>query len=106
MLSDISGKSGQAIIHAILQGERDSYELAALCNPNVRASEEEIARSLEGNWQDDLLFMLKQEQEGYEFCHKQMAECDEQLRQYLAQRKDRSAGAPVCRKRSAKPRNE
>jgi transposase len=32
VLSDISGKSGQAIIHAILEGERDPYELAALCN--------------------------------------------------------------------------
>ena len=104
MLSDISGKSGQAIIQAILEGERDPYELAALCNPNVRASEEEIAHSLEGNWQEDLLFMLKQEQDGYEFCQKQMAECDEQLRQYLAQRKDRSAGA--CRKRSAKHGDE
>ena len=50
VLSDISGKSGQAIIHAILEGERDPYELAALCNYNVKASEEEIARSLEGNW--------------------------------------------------------
>src|SRR6516164_4150623 len=60
VLSDISGKSGQAIIHAILEGERDPYELAALCNYNVKASEEEIARSLEGNWQEDLLFLLQQ----------------------------------------------
>jgi len=34
----------------------------------VKASEEQIARYLEGNWQEDLLFVLKQEQEGYEFC--------------------------------------
>ena len=45
----------------------------------MKASEEEIARSLEGNWQEDLLFVLKQEQDGYEFCQKQMAECDRQL---------------------------
>lgn len=95
VLSDISGKSGQAIIHAILEGERDPYELAALCNANVKASEEEIAHSLEGNWQADLLFLLQQEQAGYEFCQKQMAECDAQLQQYLAQRKDRSAGASL-----------
>ena len=38
VLSDISGKSGQAIIHAILEGERDPYELAALCEVNVKAS--------------------------------------------------------------------
>ena len=29
----------------------------------------------------------------YEFCQKQMAECDRRLQQYLQQRKDRSAGA-------------
>jgi len=30
VLSDITGKSGQAILHAILEGERDPHELAAL----------------------------------------------------------------------------
>jgi transposase len=95
VLSDISGKSGQAIIHAILEGERDPYELAALCNYNVKATEEEIAHSLEGNWQADLLFLLQQEQAGYEFCRQQMAECDAQLQQYLAQTQDRSAGASL-----------
>jgi hypothetical protein len=34
--------------------------------------------------------MLKQEQDGYEFCQKQMNECDERLQQYLRQREDRS----------------
>jgi len=58
VLSDISGMSGQAIIKAILLGERDPHELAALCDCRVKASEEEIARSLEGNWQRDLLFVL------------------------------------------------
>jgi transposase len=106
VLSDITGKSGQAIIHAILEGERDPYELAALCNPNVKASEEEIARSLEGNWQEDLLFMLRQEQEGYEFCQKQMAECDEQLQQYLRQRKDQSAGARLPEEKRKARRNK
>ena len=53
VLSDITGKSGQAILRAILEGERDPHELAALCQSNVKASEEEIARSLEGNWRED-----------------------------------------------------
>jgi hypothetical protein len=61
----------------------------------VKASEEEIARSLEGNWQDDLLFVLRQEQAGYEFCQKQMGECDRQLEQYLQQMEDRSQGAAL-----------
>src|SRR6266404_6290559 len=95
VLSDISGVTGQAIIKAILAGERDAHKLAALRDPRVKASEEQIARYLEGNWQEDLLFVLKQEQGGYEFCQKQWAECDRQIEQYLQQREDRSRGASL-----------
>src|SRR5271166_3324778 len=76
VLTDISGATGQAIIKAILAGEHDPHKLAEFRDPRVKASEEQIAQSLEGNWQEDLLFVLKQEHEGYEFCQKQMAECD------------------------------
>ena len=95
VLTDISGATGQAIIKAILAGERDPHKLAEFRDPRVKASEEQIAQSLEGNWQEDLLFVLKQEHEGYEFCQQQMAECDRQLQQYLQQREDRSHGAPL-----------
>jgi len=105
VLSDVSGMTGQAIVKAILAGERDPYQLAALRNWRVKASEEEIARSLEGNWQNDLLFVLQQEQEGYEFCQKQIAECDQRLQQFLQQLDDRSH-APFCRKKSARNGSE
>lgn len=95
VLSDVSGVTGQAIIKAILEGERDPHKLVAWRDVRVKASAEEIARSLEGNWQEDLLFMVKQEQDGYEFCQKQMAECDRKLEQYLQQRPDRSQGVPL-----------
>jgi transposase len=95
VLSDISGVTGQAIIKAILDGERDPHKLAELRDPRVRASEEQIAQYLEGNWQPDLLFVLKQEHEAYEFCQKQMAACDEQLQQYLQQREDRTQGVSL-----------
>jgi transposase len=95
VLSDISGVTGQAIIKAILAGERNPHKLAEFRDPRVQASEEEIAHYLEGNWQPDLLFVLKQEQDGYEFCQQQMAECDRQLEQYLQSTEDRSQGAPL-----------
>src|SRR5262250_3391674 len=95
VLSDVSGMTGQAIIKAILAGQRDPHKLAAFRDPRVKASEEQIARSLEGNWQQDLLFVLKQEQDGYEFCQRQMTECDQQLSHYLEQREDRSQAAPL-----------
>jgi len=95
VLTDISGATGQAIIKAILAGERNPHKLAEFRDPRVKASEEQIAQSLEGNWQPDLLFLLKHEQDGYEFCQRQIAECDRQLAQYLQQREDRSQGAPL-----------
>ncbi|PYI98801.1 MAG: hypothetical protein DME98_02940 [Verrucomicrobia bacterium] len=70
VLTDVSGITGQAIIKAILAGERDPHKLAAFRDPRVKATEEEIARSLEDNWQEDLVFVLKQEQDAYEFCQK------------------------------------
>ena len=95
VLSDISGVTGQAIIKAILAGERDPHKLAALRHPRVKAREEQIVRYLEGHGQEDLLFVLQQEQDGYEFCQEQMAECDRQLEQYLQDCEDRSQGAPL-----------
>src|SRR4030081_3225647 len=73
VLSDVSGMTGQAIVKAILAGERDPHTLAAFRDWRVKASKDEIAQSLEGNWQEDLLFVLQQEQNGYEFCQKQNA---------------------------------
>jgi transposase len=95
VLSDVSGMTGQAVIKAILGGERDPQKLAEFRDARVKSSKEEIARSLEGHWQEDLLFVLRQEQNGYEFCQKQMAECDQRIEQYLQQREDRSAGASL-----------
>jgi len=59
-ISDLSGVTGQRIVRALLKGERDTYKLAEMKDHRIRASQEEIARSLEGNWQEDVLFELQQ----------------------------------------------
>ena len=79
-ISDLSGVSGQAILRAILGGERDPYKLAGLRDRRIAASEEEIARSLEGTWQEDLLFELRQAVEAYEFQQQQLTACDRSYR--------------------------
>jgi transposase len=66
VISDLSGLTGQAIVRAILVGERDPRKLAELSHPQIRASREEIVKSLEGNWRPELLFVLKQEMEMYD----------------------------------------
>jgi transposase len=83
-ISDIGGVSGQAIIRAILSGERDARKLAGLRDRRIKASEEEVALSLEGNWQEDQLFELQQAVDEYDFRQKQLAECDRKLQAYLA----------------------
>jgi transposase len=50
----------------------------------VKASRDEVARSLEGNWRDDLLFELRQAVDSYHFAHQQMRDCDRQLERFLA----------------------
>jgi hypothetical protein len=59
VLSDLSGVSGMNIMQAILDGERDPQTLAAM--PGVKATPEDIAKSLEGNWREELLFVLSTE---------------------------------------------
>ena len=63
--------------------ERDSKKLAELSHPQIRASREEIAKSLEGNWRPELLFLLKQEMEMYDTYQRRIAECDNELEAHL-----------------------
>lgn len=79
VLTDLAGKSGQAIISAILEGERDAHKLAALADPRVKADKETIAKALTGFWRDNHLFELKQHYEMYQFYQKQIKECDDKM---------------------------
>jgi len=83
VLSDISGMSGMKIIGAILEGERDRWELAALVEPGVKATAEDVAKSLEGNWREELLFVLRQQVELYWIYREKITACDLQLRKHL-----------------------
>jgi transposase len=84
VISDISGLTGQAIVRAVVAGERDPRKLAALSHPRVQASQEEIAKSLEGNWRPELVFVLQQEVDMYDTYQKRIVECDQRLHKHLA----------------------
>jgi len=76
VISDITGVTGTAIITAILAGERDPVELAKLRNNRIQSSEEVIAKSLQGNYREEHLFILKQEFESYQFYQNQIQALD------------------------------
>jgi hypothetical protein len=77
-------RTGQAIVRAIIAGERNPRKLAELSHPRIEASREEIAKSLEGNWRPELVFVLRQEVEMYDTYQRRIAECDQQLQKQLA----------------------
>lgn len=78
-LSDVTGETGQAIIRAIVAGERDPQKLAAMRDRNCKKSEEEIGKALTGTWREEHLFILKQSLELYDFYTKQVEDCDAEI---------------------------
>jgi transposase len=89
VLSDISGESGQAIIGAILEGQRDPVKLAALAHRRVKSSREQIARALVGDYRAEHLFVLKSACELYHSYEAKITATDEQLAAQLEQLPDR-----------------
>lgn len=83
VLADVMGVSGQRILRAIVAGERDGRTLASLRHVRVKASEEAIAKSLEGNWRPEHLFALKQGLAQFDFFQAQIAECDREIENLL-----------------------
>ena len=104
VISDVAGETGQKILRAIVAGERDGLALARLKNSRIRASEDEIAQSLQGSWRAEHLFALKQALDAFDFCGSQLAECDAQIQaqlQALHVRED----APAQGKKRGRARN-
>jgi transposase len=85
VISDIDGKTGQAIIKAILAGERNAEKLADLRDRRIKASREELMKSLEGFWHDEHLFELEQCYKLYEFHNRMIKECDLKIEKILKQ---------------------
>lgn len=83
IISDLLGKTGMSMVRAILKGQRDAKELVKYKDHRIKASDEDIIKSLEGIWREEHLFALKQAYETYEFHQKQILECDEHIKMQL-----------------------
>jgi len=104
VISDVAGETGQKILRAILAGERDGHVLAAMKNSRIRASDEEIAKSLRGNWRAEHLFALRQAMAGFDFVGSQLAEVDLEIERQL-QDLEAHEGDPVPGKKRGRARN-
>jgi transposase len=83
VISDIDGKTGKAIIKAILAGERDAAKLADLADRRIKASRETLIKSLQADWNTLQLFILKQQHDLYDFLTAQIREIDLQIEEQL-----------------------
>ena len=94
VISNVTGKTGMAIIEAIVDGERDPRKLTRLRDGRIRADEATIAKSLQGHWQEEHIFELTQGLELDQFYHAKIAECDREIEAQLGRFEDHSDGPP------------
>ena len=78
-VSDVTGKTGMAIIRAILQGERDPMVLAAMRDERCAKSEAAIAEDLSGKWAEHHLFELEHAVRTWDHLQRLIAECNQRL---------------------------
>jgi transposase len=99
VIRDIVGKTGLAIVEAIINGERIPENFLPFVDRKIRADRDTIVRSLQGNWRSEQIFLLKENYTGYKFYRERLRVCDaeieEQLRKYqqgiVSQNKSESA---------------
>lgn len=84
VLSDIMGKSGRAILAAIIAGETDPKRMAALVHGGVRAARENIAAALLGKVTETHRFMLKLHLGQADALEAAIAEVDKQVGERMA----------------------
>lgn len=86
VIADITGKSGQAIIQAILQGEREPKNLVLLLDGRIKANRDDVKRSLQGVWKEENIFELEQSFEMYHLYRFKIIECDKRIKNVLLQK--------------------
>lgn len=105
-VTDITGKTGMAIVRAIVAGERDPMTLACLRDHRCSKSEHQIAEYLTGTWREEHIFNLRQALRLYDSYQAMIVEYEEKLLTEIQalqppERRDQEV-APHPNKRKAK----
>lgn len=107
VITDITGKTGLAIIRDIVRGQRDPKVLAQYRDPNCKNPIEVIEKSLEGTYCNEHLFQLKQSLELYDFFSEKIAECEKQIEQHYKRFRSKANPheLPPTRKKDSRTKN-
>jgi transposase len=82
-VTDLTGKTGMAIVRAIIAGERDPARLATHRDARCRKSVEDLVRYLTGNWREEHLFNLASAVRFYDALDEMIASYDQRLLEEL-----------------------
>ena len=83
VITDITGLTGMQIVRDIASGVTDPNALASHRHSRCRASEEEIAAALTGNYRREQVFVLRQNLELYDSYQRQIGTCDSEIESLL-----------------------
>jgi transposase len=92
VISDITGKTGLAIIAAIVSGDRDPHTLAKLRDSRIRATEEVIVKSLVGDYRPEHIFTLGQSLDAYRHYLILVSKCESEINRLLEEFSNDSGG--------------
>lgn len=83
-IASLAGRSGLAVVRAIVAGERSPDALLALCDQQIRrAKGEQVKEALRGTWEEEHIFALRQAVQSWEHYQQQIAECDRRIQAVL-----------------------
>ena len=83
VISDIVGKTGTAIIEAIIEGERRPEKFMPYIDKRIKADKQTLMKSLEGNWRREHLATLKLSYEMYKIFQVKIEECEKEIEKTL-----------------------
>lgn len=84
-VTDMTGKTGLAIVRAIVEGERDPLKLCELRDKRCSKSKAEIAEYLTGSWREEHLFNLRMTLRLFDELEAHIECYEAELRKELAQ---------------------
>ncbi len=85
VISNLVGKTGTAIVEAIIAGERNAVNFLPFIDGRIKADPQVIVKSLEGNWRQEQLFTLKENYTCYKFFQERIDTCDQAIEAWLQQ---------------------
>jgi transposase len=83
VLRDVMGKSGRAMIEALIAGETDPTKLASLADPRVKGSQQELREALRGRVTKQHRFLLRLHIDQIDTLEAAIAKIDAQVQEGL-----------------------